>query len=87
MDEVQQKGYHMYGEQEYLDVFSKQMGKSSQLKQMLISGDTLANELQELYGDEEMPQEEVDKMIQAMNEREVEQCDDRDDLDREAVDE
>lgn len=45
MDEVQQKGYHMYGEQEYLDVFSKQMGKSSQLKQMLISGDTLANEL------------------------------------------
>jgi len=34
-----------------------------------------------------MPQEEVDKMLTAMNAREVVECDDRDDLDREAVDE
>ena len=34
-----------------------------------------------------MPQAEVDQMIQAMNDREVdEECDERDDLDREAVD-
>lgn len=93
MDEVQQRGgqNHLYEEadpqQQYLDVFGKQMGKTSNLKQMLISSDSLANELQELYGDEEMPQEEVDKMLTAMNAREVEECDDRDDLDREAVDE
>ena len=93
MDEVQQRGgqNHLYEEadpqQQYLDVFGKQMGKTSNLKQMLISSDSLANELQELYGDEEMPQEEVDKMLTAMNAREVVECDDRDDLDREAVDE
>ena len=93
MNEVQQRGgqNHLYEEadpqQQYLDVFGKQMGKTSNLKQMLISSDSLANELQELYGDEEMPQEEVDKMLTAMNAREVEECDDRDDLDREAVDE
>ena len=72
---------------QYVDVFGKQMGKTSSLKHMLISSDSLANELQELYGDEEMPQEEVDKMMTAMNAREVEECDDRDDLDRDAVDE
>lgn len=35
-----------------------------------------------------MPQAEVDQMIQAMNDREVvdEECEERDDLDREAVD-
>jgi len=72
---------------QYVDVFGKQMGKTSNLKQMLISSDSLANELQELYGDEEMPQEEVDKMMTAMDAREVEECDERDDLDRDAVDE
>lgn len=36
-----------------------------------------------------MPQAEVDQMIQAMNDRDVvdeEECEERDDLDREAVD-
>ena len=51
---------------------------------------SLAAELQELYGQEdEMPQAEVDQMIQAMNDRDVvdeEECEERDDLDREAVD-
>jgi len=48
---------NIYEDEQYIQDFAKHTfgGKSSKLSQMLITENSLASELQELYGDEEMP--------------------------------